>query len=79
MNKQTIKAIEQRAEEYFSKNFSRIGDMRMGEGMKTLYIEAVLDQRKIDIEKACEWLREHVRPYYKFSLESFKQAMGEEQ
>ena len=30
------------------------------------------------IDKACEWLRENVRPYYKFSIESFRKAMEDD-
>lgn len=40
-------------------------------------VEGATEQKAIDIDKACEWLRENVRPYYKFSIESFRKAMEE--
>lgn len=43
------------------------------------YIEVLEDMHSAIVEKACEWLLENVRPYYKFSVESFRKAMeGEE-
>lgn len=42
-----------------------------------VFAEIAKDQQKRDIEKACEWLLENVRPYYKFSLECFKNVMEE--
>ncbi|MBQ0073636.1 MAG: hypothetical protein KBT34_05540 [Prevotella sp.] len=50
------KTIEEYAKEYFDKNFSRIGDMHMDDGIKTVFIESAEYQHKRDIEKACEWL-----------------------
>lgn len=48
-------------------------------GKELLYVVNKTTERvrKEMIEKACEWLRENVRPYYKFSIDSFRQAMEE--
>lgn len=60
------KSIEQRAKEYTCCNYSRIGDMYMDDGIKTVYTEAAIEQRNLDIEKACDWLTEHVLDYVSF-------------
>lgn len=54
------KTIEQYAEEYFDKNFSRIGDMHMDDGIKTVFIESAKNQHRKDMEKACEWFKKHI-------------------
>lgn len=87
------KTIEQRAEEFAEKysytNTSQNVDMKCG------YIKGATDQHKIDIEKACEWIRRNTEQrtdsYGSIWVESnryetqeefierFKQAMEEEQ
>lgn len=55
-----METLEERADKYIDKNFTRIADeMPICEGMKTIYVESATEQKVIDIEKACRWLVEH--------------------
>lgn len=68
--------FNERAKEFsimFSDNLAYQKQLEVG------YLNGATEQRKIDVEKACEWLRENVRPYYKFSIESFRKAMESEE
>lgn len=46
--------------------------------VKDAYIAGATEQRQIDIDKAVEWLRENIRPWYKFSIDTFRKAMTKE-
>lgn len=79
-----MKTIEQRAEE-----FANIGvHTGIEKSIQYTYKYAAAEQRKIDIDKACEWLRQcttfqhpdyrHPVPFFdEEDIESFKRAMEE--
>lgn len=82
-----MKTIEERAKEYASKK----GDISLSpvynEALASVYEEAYIsgaeEQKRIGIEKACEWLKEnveggvHPQSAYSF-IERFRKAMEEE-
>ena len=51
-----MKTIEERAKEYKKKYFSKVNDLFQSVA-KVAYVVGATEQKKIDIEKACEWLR----------------------
>lgn len=63
-------SIEERAKELA---FSSYHESIRGT-IKNVYIYAANEQRKIDIEKVCEWLEKHTM----IDLEIFKKAMEEQ-
>lgn len=84
------KTIEERAETFAEDNWGRgyskeVEVLRSKEG----YIEGATEQRKIDIDKACEWFSEHIIDYacynemdgwdihHKEMHEDFRKAMEE--
>ena len=62
-----MKTIEERAKEYASKK----GDISLSpvynEALASIYEEAYIagaeEQKRIDVDKACEWLKENARDY----------------
>ena len=74
------KTIEERAKEYASKK----GDISLSpiynEALASVYEEAYIagaeEQKVIDIDKVCDWLRER-NVLTEDSLEDFRKAMGE--
>lgn len=62
-----MKNIEERAKEYASKK----GDISLSpvynEALSSIYEEAYIagaeEQKRIDVDKACEWLKENARDY----------------
>lgn len=83
-----METIEERAKEYASKK----GDISLSpiynEALASIYEEGYMagasEQKAIDIEKACEWLKEnteggvHPQSAYGF-IEKFRKAMEEEE
>ena len=75
-----IKTIEERAKEYASKK----GDISLSpiynEALASIYEEAYIagatEQKRIDINKVCDWLRER-NVLTEDSLEGFRKAMEE--
>ena len=75
-----MKTIEERAKEYASKK----GDISLSpiynEALARIYEEAYIagaeEQKRIDIEKVCDWLRER-NVLTEDSLEDFRKAMEE--
>ena len=73
-----MKTIEERAKEYGSKK----GDISLSpiynEALASIYEEAYIagaeEQKRIDIEKVCDWLRER-NVLTEDSLEDFRKAM----
>ena len=73
-----MKTIEERAKEYASKK----GDISLSavynEALASIYEEAYIagaeEQRAIDIDKVCDWLRER-NVLTEDSLEGFRKAM----
>ena len=73
-----MKTIEERAKEYASKK----GDISLSpiynEALASVYEEAYIagaeEQKRIDIEKVCDWLRER-NVLTEESLEDFRKAM----
>lgn len=52
---------EEMAREYVDKNFHRVAEeMPIEQGMQAIYMESATEQRKIDIEKACDWIEENL-------------------
>ena len=71
-----MKTIEERASEYaYTEWISELTDVA-----KESYIKGAYDQKEIDIDKACEWLKErvqcgvHPQRAYGFA-EEFRKAM----
>lgn len=57
-----MSTINERAKEYVDKKFVRIAEeMPIEEGMKTIFIESAKEQREIDIERAWQWMRNHIK------------------
>ena len=75
-----MKTIEERAKEYASKK----GDISLSpiynEALASIYEEAYIagatEQKRIDINKVCDWLRER-NVLTEDSLEGFRKAMEE--
>ena len=83
-----MKAIEERAKEYGSKkadiSLSDIYNEALARIYEEGYIAGAKEQKVIDIDKACEWLKEnteggvHPQSAYGF-IEKFRKAMKEEE
>ena len=62
-----MKRIEERAKEYASKkgdiSLSPIYNEALANIYKEAYIAGATEQKAIDIEKACEWLKNNLREY----------------
>lgn len=81
-----MKSIEERAKEYASKkgdiSLSPIYNEALASIYEEGYIAGATKQKAIDIEKACEWLKEnteggvHPQSVYGF-VEKFRKAMEE--
>ena len=57
-----MKTIEERAKEYVDNNFHRIAEeMSIEKGMETIFIDGATDQQNIDIERAWQWMRQHIK------------------
>ena len=77
-----MKTIEERAKEYASKNgdisLSPIYNEALASVYEEAYIAGATEQKAIDIDKVCEWLR--VRNVItKGTLMGFRKAMEEEE
>lgn len=53
---QVAKTISERANKYWQDKYPYLSGMYMCDAIKTVFTESATDQRKIDIDKACEWL-----------------------
>ena len=81
-----MKTIEERAKEYASKkgdiSLSPIYNEALARIYEEAYIAGAKEQKVIDIDKACEWLKEnieggvHPQSTYSF-LDKFRKAMEE--
>ena len=62
-----MKTIEERAKEYASKkgdiSLSPIYNEALASVYKEGYIAGATEQKRIDINKVCEWLKENARDY----------------
>ena len=62
-----MKSIEERAKEYASKkgdiSLSPIYNEALARIYEEAYIAGATEQKAIDIEKACEWLKNNLREY----------------
>lgn len=58
-----MKTIEERSKEYVDRNFHRIAEMPITNGMETIFFESATEQRDIDIERAVEWFSANWRNY----------------
>ena len=62
-----MKTIEERAKEYASKkgdiSLSPIYNEALARIYEEAYIAGATEQKAIDIEKACEWLKNNLREY----------------
>ena len=62
-----MKSIEERAKEYASKkgdiSLSPIYNEALARIYEEAYIAGATDQKAMDIEKACEWLKNNLREY----------------
>lgn len=79
-----MKTIEERADEYVGRLASSfLGFPEFLEGGKDGYIVGAAEQKQIDIEKACEWLKEHLGTDLLLvnhnMIEEFKKAMEDEE
>lgn len=74
--------IEERAKEY-ANNREGVTNPSVLCYMAEAYEDGATEQKKIDIEKACEWLRKQYPPYMEYDaildamLDNFKKAMEE--
>ena len=83
-----MKTIEERAKDYASKKADISLSAIYNEALASIYEEGYMagasEQKAIDIEKACEWLKEnteggvHPQSAYGF-IEKFRKAMKEEE
>ena len=75
-----MKTIEERAKDYASKkgdiSFSPIYNEALASIYEEAYIAGATEQKQIDIDKACDWLRER-NVLTEDSLEGFRKAMEE--
>lgn len=75
-----MKKIEVRAEEYMN-NYPNMDDSYYDYYVKDGYIQGAIEQRQIDIDKACEWFRienSHAPAgWVEMEIEKLKQAMEE--
>ena len=75
-----MKTIEERAKEYASKNgdisLSPIYNEALASVYEEAYIAGATEQKRIDINKVCDWLRER-NVLTEDSLEGFRKAMEE--
>ena len=73
-----MKAIEERAKEYASKkadiSLSPIYNEALASVYEEAYIAGATEQKRIDIDKVCYWLRER-NVLTEESLEDFRKAM----
>lgn len=70
-----MKSIEERAKEYSLKDFDGYYTGRE-KAMEEGYIAGATEQKALDIEKACEWLRSR-NVLTEASIEGFRKAMEE--
>mgnify|MGYP007094010746 CR=1 FL=1 len=75
-----MKTIEERAKEYGSKkgdiSLSPIYNEALASVYEEAYIAGAAEQKAIDIDKVCDWLRER-NVLTEDSLEGFRKAMEE--
>ena len=75
-----MKTIEERAKEYASKkgdiSLSPIYNEALARIYEEAYIAGATEQKRIDINKVCDWLRER-NVLTEDSLEDFRKAMEE--
>lgn len=75
-----MKTIEERAKEYASKKADISLSPIYNEALASIYEEGYMagaeEQKRIDIEKACDWLRAR-NVITEDSLEGFRKAMEE--
>ena len=75
-----MKTIEERAKEYGSKkgdiSLSPIYNEALASVYEEAYIAGATEQKRIDINKVCDWLRER-NVLTEDSLEGFRKAMEE--
>ena len=76
-----MKTIEERAKEYASKkadiSFSAIYNEALANVYMEGYIAGAKEQNRIDIDKACDWLKAR-NVFTDASLDGFRKAMEEE-
>lgn len=70
-----MKTIEERADEYVGHPF-KIGEDTCDTFRRFAYTVGAAEQKRIDIDKACEWLKA-CNVLTDASLEGFRQAMEE--
>ena len=80
LNYMKTKTIEERAREYGSKkgdiSLSPIYNEALASVYEEAYIAGATEQKRIDINKVCDWLRER-NVLTEDSLEGFRKAMEE--
>lgn len=57
-----MKTIEERADAYVGHPFE-IDEFSSATAKRQAFIDGAKEQRKIDIDKACKWLKENARDY----------------
>ena len=85
-----MKTIEERAIEYASHSYIEDGNINtyIDESEKQSYIQGAMEQKAIDIEKICDWLKENAwsfahsfdgEPYYdtEMMIDALRKAMEE--
>lgn len=76
-----MKTIEERAKEYASKkadiSLSPVYNKALSSIHEEGYIAGATEQNRIDIDKACDWLKER-NVFTDASLDGFRKAMEEE-
>lgn len=69
-----MKTIEERADEYAKTRCSNIQSelhkRLFIDAFSSSYIQGAKEQRKIDIDKACEWLKDNIKNYLCTSVRS---------
>ena len=71
-----MKTIVERAYDYADKKWGDIDEYHADTVAVSAYIAGAKDQKRIDIEKVCDWLRER-NVLSEASLEEFIKAMEE--
>ena len=71
-----MKTIVERAYDYADEKWGDVDEYRADTVAVSAYIAGAKDQKRIDIEKVCDWLRER-NVLSEASLEEFIKAMEE--
>ena len=72
-----MKTIQQRADDYADEKWGDIDEYHVDTVAVSAYIAGAEEQKQIDIDKACDWLRAR-NVITEDSLEGFRKAMEEE-